>query len=81
MLYAVTEIRGKGAELIAKLLNKSGTTFYVKKGTSLQSGHVIKDITPTYVMAEKDGEKSYLYFAAGGILPSETTKFEVETEK
>lgn len=81
LLYAVTEIRGKGAELIAKLLNKSGTTFYVKKGTSLQSGHVIKDITPTYVMAEKDGEKSYLYFAAGGILPSETTKFEVETEK
>lgn len=78
LLYGVTEIRGKGPELVAKLLNKNGTAFYVKKGTSLQSGHVIKDITPTYVMAEKDGEKSYLYFAAGGILPAETAKFEVE---
>ena len=81
LLYGVTEIRGKGMELVAKLLNKNGTAFYVKKGTSLQSGHVIKDITPTYVMAEKDGEKSYLYFAAGGILPAETTKFEVEKDK
>ncbi len=76
-LYAVTEIRGQGGELIAKLINANGTTFYVKKGTVLQSGHVIGEITSTYVLAEKDGEKKYLYFAAGGVLPTETTNFQV----
>ncbi len=76
-LYAVTEIRGQGGELIAKLINSNGTTFYVKKGTTLQTGHVIEEITSTYVMAEKAGEKKYLYFAAGGVLPKETTVFEV----
>ncbi len=77
-LYAVTEIRGKGDELIARLINKGGTSFYVKKGTVLQSGHVISEITTTYIMAEKNGDKKYLYFAAGGILPTETTSFEID---
>lgn len=79
-LYAVTEIRGQGGELVAKLINKSGTPFYVKKGTALQSGHIVGDITSTYVTAERDGEKSYLYFAAGGVLPAETSGFEVNKE-
>ena len=79
-LYAVTEIRGQGNELIAKLINKNGTTFYVKKGTALQSGHIIGDITTTYVTAEKDGSPTYLYFAAGGIVPVETTGFELEAQ-
>ena len=70
-LYIVTEIRGKGDELVARLVNQSGTAFYVKKGTSLQSGHVISKITTTYVMAEKSGDRQYLYFSAGGILPTE----------
>lgn len=77
-LYAVTEIRGQGGELIAKLINKNGTAFYVKRGTALQTGHVITDITSTFVAAEKDGEKKYLYFSAGGIIPVETTKFELD---
>ena len=77
-LYAVTEIRGQGGELIAKLINKNGTAFYVKRGTALQTGHVITDITSTFVAAEKDGEKKYLYFSAGGIVPVETTKFELD---
>lgn len=77
-LYAVTEIRGQGDELIAKLINKNGTAFYVKKGTVLQTGHIIGDITTTYVSTEKDGEKSYLYFSAGGIVPVETTEFKLE---
>ena len=76
-LYAVTEIRGKGGELIARLINKNGIAFYVKKGTALQSGHIIGDITTTYVVASKGAEKEYLYFAAGGILPTETKRFEV----
>ncbi len=70
-LYAVMEIRGQGGELIAKLINKEGLPFYVKKGTTLQSGHIVDEITSTYVRAEKDGLKDYLYFAAGGILPLE----------
>ena len=77
-LYAVTEIRGQGNELIAKLINKNGTAFYVKKGTALQTGHIIGDITTTYVSAERDGDKSYLYFSAGGIVPVETSEFKVE---
>ncbi|MCQ2740642.1 MAG: hypothetical protein MJ210_00790 [Alphaproteobacteria bacterium] len=79
-LYAITEIRGQGGELIAKLVNKSGTSFYVKKGTTLQSGHVITEITSTYVLAEKNGEKGYIYFAAGGILPQETEKFSIQKD-
>ena len=79
-LYAVTEIRGKGDELIAKLINRNGTAFYVKKGTILQSGHTIADITTTYVLAERAGERDYIYFAAGGILPTETSDFRVERE-
>lgn len=73
-MYAVMEIRGQNGELIAKLINQDGTPFYVKKGTTLQSGHVIDDITSTYVRAEKNGIKDYLYFAAGGILPLEQPK-------
>ena len=79
-LYAVTEIRGQGGELVAKLINKNGTPFYVKKGTALQTGHTIGDITSTYVTADRGDERSYLYFAAGGILPSETTKFEISED-
>ena len=70
-MYAVMEIRGQGGELIAKLINKDGTPFYVKKGTALQSGHTVDEITSTYVRAERNGLRDYLYFAAGGILPLE----------
>lgn len=76
-LYGVTEIRGKGDELIARLVNQSGTAFYVKKGTILQSGHVISKITTTFVMAEKGGDKQYLYFSAGGVLPTEISSIDV----
>lgn len=79
-LYAVTEIRGKGDELVARLVNQSGTAFYVKKGTSLQSGHVITKITTTYVMAEKGGDRQYLYFSAGGILPTEVSTLEMNKQ-
>lgn len=77
-MYAVMEIRGQGGELIAKLINQDGTPFYVKKGTALQSGHIVDEITSTYVRAEKDGIKDYLYFAAGGILPLEQPKSQIK---
>lgn len=75
--YAVTEIRGQGGELIAKLVNKNGLGFYVKKGTALQSGHVVSEITSTYVAADKNFKKDYIYFSAGGILPEEVDAFEI----
>ena len=43
----------------------------VKVGTALQSGHIIDEITPTYVRADKEGGKDYLYFSAGGVLEQE----------
>lgn len=77
-MYAVMEIRGQSGELIAKLINQDGTPFYVKEGTALQSGHTVSEITSTYVCAEKDGIKDYLYFAAGGILPLEQPKSNIK---
>lgn len=72
--YAIMEISGKGDELAAKLINKSGTSFMVQKGTVLQSGHIVDEISQTYLRADKDGTKDYLYFAAGGILDREPVK-------
>ena len=79
-LYAVMEIRGQDGKLVAKLINQEGTPFYVKKGTVLQSGHTIEEITSTYVKAEKDGLNDYLYFAAGGILPYEHKKINLKPQ-
>lgn len=72
--YAVMEIIGKEDSLSAKLINKGGDSFLVRKGTSLQTGHVVDEITKTYVRAEKNGVKDYLYFAAGGVLEKEPAK-------
>lgn len=72
--YAIMEISGKGENLVAKLINKSGGTFMVKPGTILNTGHVIEEITQTYIVTDKSGIKDYLYFSAGGILDKEPTK-------
>lgn len=72
--YAIMEISGKGENLVAKLINKNGGTFMVKPGTILNTGHVIEDITQTYITADRNGIKDYLYFSAGGILDKEPTK-------
>lgn len=79
-MYAVMEIRGQGGELVAKLINQEGKPFFVKKGTSLQSGHIVDEITSTYVRADKGGIKDYLYFAAGGILPLEPEKSTIKPD-
>ena len=70
-LYVIMEIMGQGDNVNAKLLNRDGQTFMVKKGTKLKSGDVVEEIAPTYLKADRNGEKSYLYFAAGGILDTE----------
>lgn len=70
-LYAIMEVRGKGENLAAKLINESGIPFMVKVGTVLQTGHIIDEINTTYIRADKEGNKEYLYFSAGGILDKE----------
>ncbi len=70
-VYAVMEIVGKDDNLVAKLINKNGDSFLVKKGTVLQTGHVVDNISETFVSAELDGVKDYLFFSAGGILDAE----------
>lgn len=70
-LYVIMEIRGKGDNLSAKLINDAGSPFMARVGTALQTGHIIDEITPTYIRADKDGNKDYLYFSAGGILDKE----------
>lgn len=72
--YAIMEISGKGEHLVAKLINRSGGSFMVKRGTILNTGHVVEDITQTYISADKSGVKDYLYFSAGGILEKEPEK-------
>lgn len=72
--YAIMEISGKGDALVAKLINKNGGTFMVKPGTILNTGHVIEEITQTYITADRSGVKDYLYFSAGGILDKEPSK-------
>lgn len=75
-LYAVMEIRGKGDNLSAKIINDKGIPFVVRVGTALQSGHVVDEINSTYVRATKDGIKDYLYFSAGGALDKEPVQNE-----
>ncbi len=72
--YAIMEISGKGNSLAAKLINKDGNSFLVQNGTALRSGHIVDEISQTYVRADKNGVKDYLYFAAGGILDREPIK-------
>lgn len=79
--YAIMEIRGKGENLAAKLINKGGDSFMVRNGTVLQTGHRIDEITQTYVRAEINGMKDYLYFAAGGILEKEPVKSDIQGKK
>lgn len=75
--YAVMEIRGQGSELTAKIINKLGASFVVQKGTILQTGHMVDEISQTYVKATKDGNSEYLYFAAGGVLDREPVRVSI----
>lgn len=72
--YAIMEISGKGNQLSAKLINKNGGTFMVKPGTVLNTGHIIEEISQTYIVTDKGGIKDYLYFSAGGILDKEPSE-------
>jgi len=75
--YVIMEIRGKGAELIARLINKNSESFLVKKGSVLQTGHVVEGITHNYIVLDKKGIKDYLQFTAGGVVEQEPTPSEI----
>lgn len=76
--YVIMEIRGKGEKLTAKLINKGGDSFMARKGTVLQTGHLVDEITQTYIRADIGGMKDYLYFSAGGILDKEPAKSDIK---
>ena len=60
-LYAILDISGKGENLVAKLINKEGDAFAARKGTVLQTGHVVEEITHEYIKFNHLGIRSYLY--------------------
>ena len=59
--YAILDISGKGDNLVAKLINKDGDSFSTRKGTVLQTGHVVEEITPSYIKFNINGFKQFLY--------------------
>lgn len=59
--YAIMDITGKGKDIIAKILNKDGTTFIVHEGSMLKGGEVVTTITDNYIAFDNNGVKSYLY--------------------
>lgn len=70
--YIVLEITGKGDILQAKISNKTGDqAFLVQRGTELKTGHIIEEIAPTFIRADRGGIKDFIYFTAGGILDKE----------
>lgn len=75
--YVIMEIRGKGADLVARLINKNGESFLVKKGSILQTGHIVENITHNYITLDKKGVKDYLQFTAGGVVDQEPTPSEI----
>lgn len=73
--YAIMDITGKGNELVAKLINKEGDSFLARKGTVLQTGHAVEEITPTYIQFDRNGLKDYLY-TTGSAMSMEPDKME-----
>ncbi|MDO4161392.1 MAG: hypothetical protein Q4D80_00090 [Pseudomonadota bacterium] len=59
--YAIMDITGKGKEIVAKIINKEGTTFIVHQGSMLKGGEVVMAITDNYIAFDNKGVKSYLY--------------------
>lgn len=64
-LFVVTEIRGIGDDLVAKLKNTEDVNFYAREGTVLASGHIVLDIEKTHILVEKSGKKEVLGFSGG----------------
>ena len=70
--YAIMDITGKGDDIVAKIVNKDGTTFIVHKGSMLKGGEVVTAITDHYVAFENNGIRSFIY-TGGTVLDFEPT--------
>lgn len=70
--YAIMDITGKGDDIVAKIVNKDGTTFIVHKGSMLRGGEVVTAITDHYVAFENNGVRSFIY-TGGTVLDFEPT--------
>ena len=70
--YAIMDITGKGDDIVAKIVNKDGTTFIVHKGSMLKGGEVVTAITDHYVAFENNGVRSFIY-TGGTVLDFEPT--------
>ncbi len=79
--YAIMEIIGKGDDLSVKLINKQGDSFIAKKGTVLQTGHMVEDISQNYIQFDRNGLKDFLYTSTSA-LSAEPEKISLnETEE
>ncbi|MGD9638803.1 MAG: hypothetical protein AB7U85_07065 [Alphaproteobacteria bacterium] len=70
-LYSIVEIKGQNDDLIVRLATAEGLNFFVKKGTVLNSGHIVKDIKKNQIVLEKDGQEEIIAFPVGGIMAVE----------
>lgn len=66
--YYVIEIRGLGDALVAKLSDKKNTSsFFVRVGSTLGTGHEVTNITGEYVEAKLNGKIDQIQFLSGGV--------------
>ena len=56
----ILDIKGMKKNLTARLVDEDGKIITVKTGTQLPSGHVVKSISRTHVIFEKDGVEEEL---------------------
>ena len=78
--YAIMDITGKGDEIVAKIVNREGTTFTVHKGSVLKGGEVVLSITEKYIAFDSNGSKTYLY-PGGSIMEYEPRATFTDSEK
>ena len=81
-LYSVTEIRGAGGVLIAKLVyKKNKTTLFAKKSTILPTGHTVVSIDKDFVMLQIGKNKEMIGFSAAGSLSDMSSDLEDASEE
>lgn len=59
-VMTILDVKGMKKNLTARLVDESGKIITVKTGTQLPSGHVVKSISRTQVIFEKDGVEEEL---------------------
>lgn len=78
--YAIMDITGKGDDIVAKIVNREGTTFTIHRGSVLKGGQVVLSITEKYIAFDSNGSKTYLY-PGGSIMEYEPRATFSDSEK